>query len=168
METERTLIDKILGGNLHAFKELVEKYQRLVVHVVFRLVSQPDNREDICQDVFIKVYQNLASFKYQSKFSTWIAKIAYTTTLNYLRKEKIVHHGEMKQGYEYFEYENEELNPINIIQTSDPSPLEKIEKRDISNLIYKNIEKLPTPYVTILTLYHLEQMSYQEIAEILQ
>jgi len=167
VETERTLIDKILGGNLHAFKELVEKYHRLVVHVVFRLVSQPHNQEDICQDVFIKVYQNLASFKYQSKFSTWIAKIAYTTTLNYLRKEKIIHHNEMKQGYENFEDGNEGLNPFDLIHTSDPSPLEKIEKRDISNLIYKNIEKLPTPYVTIITLYHLEQMSYQEIAEIM-
>jgi RNA polymerase sigma-70 factor (ECF subfamily) len=84
-----------------------------------------------------------------------------------LRKEKIERHSEMKQGYENNEDRNDYLNPIHLIHTGDPSPLEKIETRDISNLINKNIEKLPTPYITIITLYHLEQMSYQEIAEIM-
>ena len=166
METERILINKILNGNLKAFKNLVERYQKLVIHVIFRSISDREKQEDICQEVFLKVYQNLAGFKFQSKLSTWIAKIAYTTTLNYVQKEKLQQDRELKQTYDE-ESENACLNPVDSVQTKDPSPLERIEGQDVSAFILKKIEKLPAPYSTIITLYHLEQMSYQEITEIM-
>jgi len=168
LETERALINKILDGNLNAFRELVEQYQRLVVHVVYRLVSRQEDREEICQEVFIKVYKNLAGFRFQSKLSTWIGKIAYTTTINYLRKEKNQLYTELKNASDHDENEAEYINPINSIRSDDPSPLEIIEKHDMTTLIHKKIEQLPAPYQTIITLYHLDQMSYQEIAEIME
>lgn len=167
METDRKLINKILNGNLIAFRDLVEKYQKLVVHVVFRLVSRSEDREEICQEVFIKVYQNLSGFRFQSKLSTWIGKIAYTTTINYLRKEKIYLQGELKNNSDNNEHEDEYANPVDLIQSEDPSPVELIERQDMSKFIHKKIDQLPAPYQTIITLYHLEQMSYQEIAEIM-
>jgi RNA polymerase sigma-70 factor (ECF subfamily) len=168
LNTERALINTILSGNLNAFKDLIEMYQKLVIHVVFRLISRQEDREEICQEVFIKVYQNLSGFKFQSKLSTWIGKIAYTTTINYLRKEKIQISGEIKNAKDNSESEDEYINPINSIHSDDPSPVEIIEKQDMTALINKKIEQLPAPYHTIITLYHLEQMSYQEIAEIME
>ena len=168
METERALINTILDGNLNAFRELIEKYQKLVVHVVFRLVSRQEDREEICQEVFIKVYRNLSGFKFQSKLSTWIGKIAYTTTINHLRKENKPLYCESKNGYENNESEDGYNDPINSIHSDDPSPVEIIERQDMSALIQKKIEQLPTPFQTIITLYHLDQMSYQEIAEIME
>jgi len=139
-----------------------------VVHVVFRLVSRSEDREEICQEVFIKVYQNLSSFKFQSKLSTWIGKIAYTTTINYLRKFKLPINSKQKMSSGSSENNDEFFDPIDTIQSEDPSPLDIIEKQDMSELIQKNIKQLPTPYQTIITLYHLDHMSYQEIAKIME
>jgi RNA polymerase sigma factor (sigma-70 family) len=83
MTDAKVLIDKILAGNPNAFTQLVRQHERLVSQIVFRIVPSRHDREDICQDVFIKVYQNLDRFEYQSKLSTWIARIAYNTALNY-------------------------------------------------------------------------------------
>ena len=168
MNPDRTLVTKILNGNLNSFRDLVEMYQKLVVHVVFRLVSRQEDREEICQEVFIKVYRNLSGFKFQSKLSTWIGKIAYTTTINYLRKEKILLYSDLKKASETSESEDEYNNPINSIHSDYPSPVESSERKDMTALIHKKIEQLPGPYKTIITLYHLEQMSYHEIAEIME
>jgi RNA polymerase sigma-70 factor (ECF subfamily) len=143
-------------------------YQNLVVHVVYRLVSRQEDREEICQEVFIKVYQNLSGFKFQSKLSTWIGKIAYTTTINYLRKFKIPENSNLKKAS--LDGDSEELffDPLDTVHSDYPTPLETIEKQDMTTLIQKKIKQLPVPYQTIITLYHLDQMSYQEIAEIME
>ena len=89
MSDTKRLIDKILAGDNNAFKSLIEEYQRLVSHIVFRMINREADREDICQDIFIKVFQNLAEFKFESKLSTWIAKIAYNRCINFLEKKRI-------------------------------------------------------------------------------
>jgi RNA polymerase sigma-70 factor (ECF subfamily) len=167
LEPERHLVQKILAGDLNSFQKLVEMYQNLVVHVVFRLVSRKEDREEICQEVFIKVFQNLAGFKFQSKLSTWIGKIAFTTTVNYLRKHK-VHHDEERKTFVNMDNDDDFYDPVDVIHSDLPTPAEMIEKQDTLTIIQKNIEKLPPPYQTIITLYHLDQMSYQEIAEIME
>jgi RNA polymerase sigma-70 factor (ECF subfamily) len=168
LEKERALIDQILRGNLNTFRDLVEKYQKLVAHIVFRLVSHRDDREEICHEVFIKVYQNLAGFKFRSKLSTWIGRIAYTTTINYLRKEKVPLYEDIKpanQADDDIEYYGSDIKSI---QSEEPTPAEALELYDQKVLIQKQLEKLPALYRTILTLYHLEQMSYQEIGTIME
>ena len=167
MEQERTLINKILQGNLRAFQGLIEKYQNLVTHIVFRLISNFNDREDVCHEVFIKVYQNLKNFKFQSKLSTWIGRIAYNTAINHMRKERIPLYDDIKPNYDK-DTDNEFISaPLNSVQTEYPNPDEVIEKKDRTELIQKQMEKLSAPYRTILTLYHLDQLSYQEIGEIM-
>lgn len=167
METDKALISKILGGNLNAFRDLIDTYQKLVVHVVFRMISRQEHREEICQEVFIKVFQNLARFKFESKLSTWIGKIAYTTTINHLRKEKIQGPNEIWNTQNNIRNDENHYEPLDTIRSDDLNPVEILEKQDISKIIQKKIEQLPGPYKTIFTLYHLEQMSYQEISEIM-
>ena len=89
MHQEQERIEKIIAGDMRAFQALVEDYQRLVCHVVFRMVHNEEDREEICQDVFVKVYQNLSKFEQKSKLSTWIGRIAYNTCINYLKKKKV-------------------------------------------------------------------------------
>ena len=86
------LIRQILNGNRNAFTFLVNRYQKLVVHITGRLIQRNEELEDVCQDVFLKVYQNLGKYRNECKLSTWIATIAYNTSINYLRK--------FKKGYE--------------------------------------------------------------------
>ena len=168
MEKERALIDQILRGDLNTFRDLIEKYQKLVAHIVFRLVSHPDDREEICHEVFIKIYQNLAGFKFQSKLSTWIGRIAYTTTINYLRKEKIPLYEDIKPAFQADDDNEYYSTALKSIHSEEPTPAEALELHDQKAMIQRQLEKLPALFRTILTLYHLEQMSYQEIGTVME
>jgi RNA polymerase sigma-70 factor (ECF subfamily) len=84
------LVRAVVGGNTEAFKKLVHQYERLVCSIVFKMIDQKEDREDICQEVFIKVYDKLPHFRFQSKLSTWIGNIAFNHTVNFLKKKKLV------------------------------------------------------------------------------
>ncbi|WP_431199465.1 RNA polymerase sigma factor [Mucilaginibacter sp. P19] len=88
MFNEHEVVSRILNKDLRAFELLVKQYEKLVFFVINRLVQDQQNKEDICQEVFIKIHQNLHRFEFQSKLSTWIARIAYLTAVNYFKKNK--------------------------------------------------------------------------------
>lgn len=146
------LINQILNGNMNAFTFLVNRYQKLVVHISGRIIQHREELEDVCQEVFLKVYQNLGKYRNECKLSTWIATVAYNTSINYLRK--------FKRGDE--------------INSDDVKAFEKLadfksddyEKTDLHRYIREQIELLPVHYRGVLTLYHLEEFSYQEIEQI--
>ena len=104
--------------------------------------------------MFIKVYEKLGEFNYQSKLSTWIATIAYRHAINHVRKRKL----------ELSDIPEEES--FNSYFISDSNPESELSEMDQENQILKLIEFLPHQYKTVLTLYHLESMNYQEIGEI--
>jgi RNA polymerase sigma-70 factor (ECF subfamily) len=153
----RTRIGKILEGDPNAFQQLVKDHERLVGQIVFRMVSNETDREDLCQDVFVKVYQNLASFRHESKLSTWIARIAYTTCLNYLEKKKVPLY--------------EDCTPdgvtVDDCEGVDAGPERWTGARQASIRVCEEIDQLPVIYGTILSLFHLQDMSYAEIGQIL-
>jgi RNA polymerase sigma factor (sigma-70 family) len=153
---EKALVQQILAGNQRAFKEFILQYQNLVSHLVFRMIPNDSDREDICQDIFLKVYQHLANFQFESKLSTWIAKITYNTCLNFLEKKRVSLFDDLTP---------EELT-LDDLSGSSALPDSFTEKQDISRRLQMEIEKLPVHYRTILTLYHLDEMSYREICQI--
>jgi len=146
------LISQILNGNMNAFTFLVNRYQKLVVHITGRLIQRQDELEDVCQEVFMKVYQNLGKYRNECKLSTWIATIAYNTSINYLRKFKKV----------------DEVNPDDsaALRNLTDYKSDDFEKADLHRYIREQIENLPVQYRTVLTLFHLEEFSYQEIEQI--
>jgi len=158
MTDDRALAGKILAGDKGAFRTLVEQYQRLVSHIVFRMIRNNTDREDVCQEVFLKVYENLPTFRFESKLSTWIAKIAYNTSVSNLEKMKA-------HLYDNVCTENE---PLEEISDKGVLPDRYAETRDLSLHLAREIDKLPVLYGTILSLYHLEGMSYNEIVQIMQ
>lgn len=154
MDQDQNLIKKILAGHRRAFEDIIRKHQRLVNHIVFRMVPDGEEREDICQDIFMKVYSNLSRFRGESKLSTWIARIAYNRCVDYTSgRNAALTEGDCGDLLE---------------KTSDCNPLPDavVENKDISNLLRSEIEKLPRLFRTVLTLYHLDQMSYAEIGYI--
>ena len=160
---EKQLIERVLSGSNEAFTELIKKYERLVFHIVFRLIPIKSDFEDLGQDVFIKVYSKLNTFKGDAKLSTWIARIAYNTCLNYLEKKKIQL---LDDTIIHSSDEDDESSLIDTFENNSPLP-DDILERDISSaIIHEEIFKLPVKYRAIITLYHLESMSYKEIAEI--
>ena len=149
------LVEQILNGNNNAFRYLVANYQRLVLHVVGRIVRRQDEVEDICQEVFIKVFRKMKRFRGESRLSTWIATIAYNTSISHVRK--LARRGEQL-------YED---NPAVIALERDESLNQKVvEKEEAKKILMEMIELLPVNYRTVLTLFHLEEFSYKEIEEI--
>jgi len=158
MDDANELVKKIQAGDTNSFRKLIERYQRVVSHIVFRLIYQPKDREDICQDVFLQVYQNLANFKFESKLSTWIGQIAYHRCLNYLEKKRTPLYDDLAMIE----------SPIETLPELGGQPDEAAVLGDLSARVQREIDHLPIQFRTILTLYHLEQMKYQEIAEVMQ
>lgn len=147
---EPVLVDQILGGNHQAMRQLIDQYQRLVLHTVARLVDNERDKEEVCQDVFVKVFQNLHGFQFESRLSTWIATIAYRTSINYLKKKKRL-------------VREDDLDRISFqVGQTDSS----VEDRDYASFINQLIRQMPENYRVVLTLYHLDGFSYPEIVEI--
>jgi len=153
MIDDRALAARVAEGNKHAFELLIRKYERLVAHMVGRVINNAEDLEEICQDVFLKVYEKISEFNFQSKLSTWIATIAYRQAINHLRKKKI----------ELADLPDDEKFEERFI--ADTNTVELIEEDEMESVVIKLIEKLPTHYRVVLTLYHLENMNYAEIGE---
>lgn len=146
MTDDQALVSRVLSGDTQAFRALIKKNERLVAHMVGRVVRQDEDREEVCQDVFMKVYEKLGEFAFQSQLSTWIATIAYRHAINHLRKKKIIVE-DLSESQASVEQEN-------------------IEEQDIESYLLKLVDTLPPQYKIVLTLYHLEQKNYAEIGEI--
>ena len=89
MVEDEALISKVLEGDTESFRQLIKQHERLVAHMVSRIVRNSEDREELCQDVFLKVYDKLKEFNFKSKLSTWIATIAYRHAINHIRKKQI-------------------------------------------------------------------------------
>lgn len=155
-DKERELVDKIIAGDGDAFRELIAAHKRLVYHIVVRMLPNTSDHEDICQDVFVKVYQNLSRFNFGSKLSTWIATIANNTCINFLKKKQVPLLEDCKNGD----------TPVENLLIDFTSPSRNAEKSDLKLQLQQCIAQLPVQYRNILTLYHLEEMSYMEIGKI--
>lgn len=149
--TDSELAKQVMSGHQGACRFLVLKYQKLVFHIVRRILVQTEDCEDVCQEVFMKVFSQIRNFRGNSKLSTWVATIAYHTSLTYLSKKR--------------------RNPEGV---TVPEPLPEgsysesssLESEEIRKVLLKLVETLPLHYRTVLTLYYLEEFSYREIEEI--
>lgn len=153
---DKSLIERILAGETDAFEGIISGYGRLVKHIVYRMIPNISDQEDICQDIFVKVYQNLSSFRSDSKLSTWIGRIATNRCLDFLGKKSL------PLADEAFDKATESA-----VDTGK-KPDDKTELAEISVLLKDEINKLPAVYKTIITLYHLDENNYAEIGKMLK
>jgi RNA polymerase sigma-70 factor (ECF subfamily) len=153
MMNEKEIILRIIKGDVKAFSLLVDDYQKLIFHVAKRMIQNDEDVEDVCQEVFIKIYRNIGNFAFKSKLSTWIAKITYLASIDYLKKHK--------------RHLSEEL-PENLPDdlTDSQTPEDLLEQKDMSQYLNLLIGSLPAPYRLVITLFHLEEFSIQEIESI--
>ena len=153
----KLLVNNILSGETNGFNEIIENYKRLVSHIVFKMVPNNFDREDLCQDVFVKVYQNLGKFKFESKLSTWIARIAYNRCINFLEKKKVPLFDDVVK--------NEEIT-VDSMESNVKTPEAVVEERNLSDILNSEINQLPKQYPLIVTLYHIDELTYEEIGKI--
>ena len=161
---DQPLVDKVLRGNTNAFKTIIKNTEGLVAQIVFKMIPNAEDRKDIAQDIYLKTFQKLGTFKFQSKLSTWIGQIAYNTCINYLEKKKLMLLDNINDDRESDDEALEKMN--NKIEPFSNETEKLIFKKELSEILKNEIDNLSPVYKTLITLYHIEELNYSEIAEI--
>ena len=158
---DKELVQQVLDGNLHAYTLLIRHTERLVAQIVFKMISNPEDRKDIAQDIFLKIHRKLPTFSFQSKLSTWVAQVSYNTCLDYLRKKKLLLPGDGPEGNEA----DDDGWFVNKFFSGSPEVAvdTMIHKKELTAILKTAISKLPPVYHTLISLYHQEEMSYEEL-----
>jgi RNA polymerase sigma-70 factor (ECF subfamily) len=153
------LVDLCKAGNHGAFTEIVDRYKDRVHWLVRRMVGGPDD-EDLTQEVFLRVYQAIPNFRGESTFRTWLYRIAHNLCVTDLQRRG-------RRG-EHLSLEEEGEEKVHWLLPEPREGLEeRIERQDFSDKVRALIQKLPGPYRTVLTLFYIQQVRYEEIAEIM-
>lgn len=151
--TEQELISQVLNGNTHAFERIVNQHKTMVYSLALRISQQTEDAEELAQDVFMRVFENLASFKGESKLKTWIYKIAFNWCMN---KTKT------KRHYESVSYETQyQLSDFTL------NAYEQLAQAEMQEALREAMHKLDQVDSIIVTLFYLEEMSIDEISEVL-
>jgi len=153
MLDETTLVKGVRAGDPAAMRQLVSRYQRLVLGMVARVVRDTDAQQDLCQEVFIKVYQHMHKFRFGSALSTWIGRIAYLTAINEAKKQQ--RRPEVPFG--------DELSQLPLL---DPDAETKLLTKERDAYLELLIRELPLSYQTVLELYYKEERPLAEISGI--
>lgn len=154
-EPEEILVKRAKKGDKSAFSELVKRYERYVLNLVYRTLGYSEDAEDIAQETFIKAFTNIKKFKEESKFSTWLSRIAINLCMDKFRA---------KSSRE----ENiEEGVWLTIPQNSYYDPEETVERLEIQEKIRKAVASLPTELRVVFVLREFEDLSYEEISKML-
>jgi RNA polymerase sigma-70 factor (ECF subfamily) len=158
-EDDDKLIQDALKGDQKAFKGLVTRHQGSVYHIVFRIVRDREIANDLVQETFMKAFSSLKSYRSEYRFSTWLYKIAANSSIDHLRKKRI-----------------QALSLDNPIKTEDGEvaievadythhPEEEMVRRERAVSIDEAIVSLPDKYRRVIVARHMEEKSYEEIAD---
>ena len=152
--TDTYYIERIQAGDTASFACLLDKYSRQVFSLIVKVVGNREDAEELAQDVFVKVYRNLSSFKGDSSFSTWIYRIAYNTAISETRKKK----------HEFLAIEETVISNV-----SEEEVAEAFGRSDTSEQMNKldaALAQLPPDERAIILLFYMKEKSIDEIAEI--
>lgn len=150
------LIKQSLAGNQSAYADLVKRHQRFVFTLAMRFAKNREDAEEIAQDCFIKAFRSLASFKQESKFSTWLYSIVYTTAMTSLRKKR-VNTTSIDNEDTYMQIEN----------SASGFDVNSAENRSRSFYLNQAIAQLTPDDAIIITLFYKGEQSLEEIAQAL-
>ncbi|MGI8713714.1 MAG: RNA polymerase sigma factor [Solirubrobacteraceae bacterium] len=154
MDPDQELVGRALEGNLAAFEELVERHRDVVFRVASRIAG-PDEAADVSQDAFLRAFHRLARFKGAAPFRSWLLQITQNVALDYVNR-----------GHRH---SSEPLNADEPPPDRDPSrqPVSELERRERQQRLELKLELLRPDYRSLLVLRELEELAYDEIAEIL-
>lgn len=147
---EDSLIKLAQAGDLNAFSKLIDENKNFVYSLVLKTINNTQDAEEVAQDVFVKAFSSIKQFNQKSKFSTWLYKIAYFTSINHLRKQKQL---------------SSSLNLIEI-ESEDDSALDNINDSEKSAIINEALGYLRPIDRSLISMYYLEELSIKEIQEI--
>lgn len=144
MMQEKELLEKSKQGDVEAFTQLIAPYSTSIYHLCLKMVKDESSAEDLTQDALLKAYQHLQGFQGRAKFATWLYKIAYNLSLNYLKKKSRRHEEEFKELF-----------------FAAPLPEEAAE---VAEWLKDALETLSPKLRIVFEMYEIEKMAQKEIA----
>jgi RNA polymerase sigma-70 factor (ECF subfamily) len=151
-KAEDRLILRIQNGNCRLFERIVEEYQNALFSFLYKMVKNHDDARDLCQETFFKAYKYIRSYDGRAKFSTWLFKIGYNLTINFIKRKK---------------------KRIELLKQVDPSiepekKVRELEAKEIGKVIEQIMQEIQHNYRAALHLFYREEKSYSEIASIMK
>lgn len=160
MYEDKDLVQRTLGGEKEAFEMIVQRYKQPLLNYIGRMVGERELALDFTQEVFVKTYASLHTYRPQHKFSTWLFKIASNYTIDYWRKKKI-------DAFSLDQTKNEwDSRPSFQIPSKDLSIVKKFELSELRTRVEHAMEKIPPALRELFVWRHINEFSYEEIAEI--
>lgn len=154
-EDDQHYIHLVMKGDTNAFAVLVDRYKNMVFTLSLKMLKDREEAEEVAQDTFVKVFKSLSKFSGESKFSTWIYKVAFNTCLDRLKKNKRSQPVAAMNDFT----EQETISLVNV--------LDSIEEKERKQTIQDCLHGLPGEDSFLLTLYYFEEQSLDEIAKII-
>jgi RNA polymerase sigma-70 factor (ECF subfamily) len=157
------VVRRVQGGDVAAFDALILKYRSRIFGVVYNLTSNREDAADLTQDAFIKAFQSIHRFQGQSSFFTWIYRIAINSTLSHLRKNR---------SRSFFSLEvidgDEPVSRELVAALTDKTGADReTHVRELQEKLNEAMQKLSIPHRTVVTLFEIDGLTHQEIAEIM-
>ena len=160
MNADRDIANAVLAGRRGAFESLVREHQGLVWHIIYRLVRDPEDARELCQETFLRVHRQLHQFRGDSALKSWIGRVAYTIGLRHIENRR----GEAAARLD-FANDEEAASALESFDSGDDIEAAHIEA-DSATRLRRAIDNLPPQARTLVSLYHLEELPIGEIAAI--
>jgi RNA polymerase sigma factor (sigma-70 family) len=159
---EGDLVRRARRGDLHAYDELVKRYQERIYATIYHMTSNHEDANDLAQESFLKAYQALKSFKGGSTFYTWLYRIAVNKTINFIKQRKNRHHFSLND----LDF-NAENDPDLVALVSNNTPLRNVGLTELQKKLNEALHRLSEPHRMVVVLHDVQGMSHDEIAEIM-
>jgi RNA polymerase sigma-70 factor (ECF subfamily) len=160
---ELSLVRAAKGGDVGAYGELVRRYDRNVFRIAQHITHNREDAEDVVQDAFLKAYENLEKFQEQSKFYTWLVRIAVNEALMRLRKRR----PERMVSLDEEVRTEDDTMPREVADWS-PNPEQLYSQSELRDILQRTIQGLPPSFRTVFVLRDVEGLSTEETAEALE
>lgn len=162
MDADRSLVTAVLEGDGRAFERLVRSHQRMVEHIVARVVRDRDAVPDVCQEVFLAVHRHLPRFEFGARLSTWIGRIAFNAAYTHQRRaDPALLESALADP------EQDDAAYLDSLPSSAPGPQAIADDQQVEARVRAAVERLPTPWRVAVTLYHLDGLAIEEVAEVM-
>ena len=160
---EMALVQAAKKGDVNAFGELVRRYDRNVFRIAQHITQNREDAEDVVQDAFLKAYENLGQFQEQSKFYTWLVRIAVNEALMKLRRRRPERNISLDQ-----EVQTEDDSIPREVADWSPNPEQLYNQSELRDILSRTIQGLPPSFRTVFVLRDVEGLSTEETAEALE
>ncbi|NJD03334.1 MAG: sigma-70 family RNA polymerase sigma factor [Ruminiclostridium sp.] len=162
-DREKDLLEGAKSGDVAAFEQLIESYQKKIFNMALRMLGNYDDAGDLTQEVLIRIYKSIRSFKEQSSFSTWIYRITTNVCLDEIRRRK---NRKVISLDEEIKLDDGDMKRQ--IESDEPSPEETAEAEDLKKIVNDAIARLSEEHRIAIVLRDIQGLSYEEIAEVLK